>query len=136
MAGGVVWRPLLAGAWLLWLLPWASAVRRSDFPAAFLFGTATSSYQVITLDLHFFFSLSSALVCPNLLAMKWNQGGGFSREINDDPTNTHLLGWDLYPPPWACFGLHLIQAHVLVLSLEFCCTSDCGEKMHPPFLNI
>ena len=46
----------------------------------------------------------------------------FSREINDDPTNTHLLGWDLYPPPWACFGLHLIQAHVLVLSLEFCCT--------------
>jgi len=46
MAGGVVWRPLLAGAWLLWLLPWASAVRRSDFPAAFLFGTATSSYQI------------------------------------------------------------------------------------------
>ena len=78
MAGGGAWRPLLAGAWLLWLLPWASAVHRSDFPAAFLFGTATSSYQVITLDLHFFFSLSSALVCPNLLAMKWNQGGGFS----------------------------------------------------------
>jgi len=46
MAGGVVWRPLLAGAWLLWLLPWASAVRRSDFPAAFLFGTASDSGMV------------------------------------------------------------------------------------------
>ena len=66
MAGGVVWRPLLAGAWLLWLLPWASAVHRSDFPAAFLFGTATSSYQVITLDLHFFFLtlISSSLPQP------------------------------------------------------------------------
>jgi len=48
------WRLLLAGgASLLWLLvdlPWATAaVRRSDFPASFLFGTATSSYQVIDL---------------------------------------------------------------------------------------
>ncbi|XP_066348491.1 beta-glucosidase 18-like [Miscanthus floridulus] len=45
------WRLLLAGgASLLWLLvdlPWATAaVRRSDFPASFLFGTATSSYQI------------------------------------------------------------------------------------------
>lgn len=40
------WRLLLAGASLLWLLPWASAIHRSDFPASFLFGTATSSYQV------------------------------------------------------------------------------------------
>jgi beta-glucosidase len=49
MALGEAWRPpVLAGAcWLLLLLPWASAaVRRSDFPASFLFGTATSSYQV------------------------------------------------------------------------------------------
>ncbi|CAL5015957.1 unnamed protein product [Urochloa decumbens] len=46
---GEAWRPplLLAGAWLLLLLiPWASAVSRSDFPASFLFGTATSSYQI------------------------------------------------------------------------------------------
>ena len=80
MAGGEAWRPLLAGAWLLWLLPWASAVHRSDFPAAFLFGTATSSYQVITLNLHFFSSvlISSSLPQPVLLAMKWNQGAGFS----------------------------------------------------------
>ena len=47
-------RLLLAGAYysLLWLLdlPWATAaVRRSDFPASFLFGTATSSYQVCRL---------------------------------------------------------------------------------------
>ncbi|KAF8702699.1 hypothetical protein HU200_032522 [Digitaria exilis] len=32
---------------LLLMAPWASAaVRRSDFPASFLFGTATSSYQI------------------------------------------------------------------------------------------
>ncbi len=31
---------------LLLLLPLASAIHRSDFPASFLFGTATSSYQV------------------------------------------------------------------------------------------
>jgi beta-glucosidase len=37
---------LAAAAALLRLLPWASAVDRSDFPASFLFGTATSSYQV------------------------------------------------------------------------------------------
>ncbi|KAF8704134.1 hypothetical protein HU200_031625 [Digitaria exilis] len=43
----MAWRQLLAGASLLWwLLPWASAIHRSDFPASFLFGTATSSYQV------------------------------------------------------------------------------------------
>jgi hypothetical protein len=48
MAGKAAWRQLLAGAWLLlWLLPWAaSAIHRSDFPASFLFGTSTSSYQV------------------------------------------------------------------------------------------
>jgi len=44
-------RLMLAGALLLLLglldLPWATAaVRRSDFPASFLFGTATSSYQI------------------------------------------------------------------------------------------
>jgi hypothetical protein len=68
MAGGEAWRPLLAGAWLLWLLlPWASAVRRSDFPESFLFGTATSSYQVIALDLHHLlsqYSSSSSLPQP------------------------------------------------------------------------
>ncbi|KAK3144267.1 hypothetical protein QOZ80_4AG0310790 [Eleusine coracana subsp. coracana] len=37
---------LLAAASLLWLLPWASALDRSDFPESFLFGTATSSYQI------------------------------------------------------------------------------------------
>ncbi|WVZ86375.1 hypothetical protein U9M48_033167 [Paspalum notatum var. saurae] len=43
----LAWWPLLAGALLLlWLLPWASAIHRSDFPASFLFGTATSSYQI------------------------------------------------------------------------------------------
>ncbi|KAF8702698.1 hypothetical protein HU200_032521 [Digitaria exilis] len=43
----MAWRQLLAGASLLWwLLPWASAIHRSDFPASFLFGTATSSYQI------------------------------------------------------------------------------------------
>uniref|UniRef100_A0A0E0DG59 4-hydroxy-7-methoxy-3-oxo-3,4-dihydro-2H-1,4-benzoxazin-2-yl glucosidebeta-D-glucosidase n=1 Tax=Oryza meridionalis TaxID=40149 RepID=A0A0E0DG59_9ORYZ len=31
---------------LLLLLPLASAIHRSDFPASFLFGTATSSYQI------------------------------------------------------------------------------------------
>ncbi|CAN6249349.1 unnamed protein product [Urochloa humidicola] len=48
MAAGEAWRPLLAGASLLLLLliPKASAVSRSDFPASFLFGTATSSYQI------------------------------------------------------------------------------------------
>ena len=77
MAGGEVWRPLLAGAWLLWLLPWASAVRRSDFPAAFLFGTATSSYQVIAIDLHFWpVLISSSLPQPS--GHELNQGGGFS----------------------------------------------------------
>jgi len=43
-------RQVVAAASLLWLLllpwPWASAVHRSDFPASFLFGTATSSYQI------------------------------------------------------------------------------------------
>ncbi|RLM65872.1 beta-glucosidase 18-like isoform X2 [Panicum miliaceum] len=41
-------RQVVAVASLLWLLllPWASAIRRSDFPASFLFGTATSSYQI------------------------------------------------------------------------------------------
>jgi len=41
-------RQAVAVASLLWLLllPWASAIRRSDFPASFLFGTATSSYQI------------------------------------------------------------------------------------------
>lgn len=45
-------RFVLAGAlmiaWLLCLLPraTAAAVRRSDFPPSFLFGTATSSYQI------------------------------------------------------------------------------------------
>ncbi|KAL6652391.1 hypothetical protein ACP70R_011316 [Stipagrostis hirtigluma subsp. patula] len=42
---GKAWHLLAAS--LLWLLPWASAaVDRSDFPASFLFGTATSSYQI------------------------------------------------------------------------------------------
>ncbi|XP_062185431.1 beta-glucosidase 18-like isoform X2 [Phragmites australis] len=45
MAGQTTWL-LLAAASLLWLLPWTSAVDRSDFPASFLFGTATSSYQI------------------------------------------------------------------------------------------
>ncbi|TVU15261.1 hypothetical protein EJB05_38771, partial [Eragrostis curvula] len=43
--GGKAWL-VLAAASLLWLLPWAAAVDRSDFPASFLFGTATSSYQI------------------------------------------------------------------------------------------
>ncbi|CAN6235612.1 unnamed protein product [Urochloa humidicola] len=43
---GEAWWPLLAGAWLLLLIPWASAVNRTDFPASFLFGTVTSSYQI------------------------------------------------------------------------------------------
>ncbi|KAJ1271855.1 hypothetical protein BS78_06G157900 [Paspalum vaginatum] len=49
MAGKASWRLLLlaAGAWLLLWPPLASAaVHRSDFPASFLFGTATSSYQI------------------------------------------------------------------------------------------
>jgi hypothetical protein len=55
---------LLAGASLLWLLdlPWATAaVRRSDFPASFLFGTATSSYQVIDLLLIIASCLSASI---------------------------------------------------------------------------
>ncbi|RCV34504.1 hypothetical protein SETIT_7G164400v2 [Setaria italica] len=46
---GKAWRQLVAVASLLsvlWLLPWASAIHRSDFPVSFLFGTATSSYQI------------------------------------------------------------------------------------------
>ncbi|KAL6652393.1 hypothetical protein ACP70R_011318 [Stipagrostis hirtigluma subsp. patula] len=42
---GKAWWPLLTFS-LLWLLPWASAIHRSDFPSSFLFGTATSSYQI------------------------------------------------------------------------------------------
>jgi hypothetical protein len=63
---------MLAGSLLLLRLlglPWATAaVRRSDFPASFLFGTATSSYQVIPphhrpLDLSFAL-LPSSLARP------------------------------------------------------------------------
>jgi len=39
---------ILAFALLLQLLSLASALDRSDFPSSFLFGTATSSYQVNT----------------------------------------------------------------------------------------
>uniref|UniRef100_A0A0E0KST2 4-hydroxy-7-methoxy-3-oxo-3,4-dihydro-2H-1,4-benzoxazin-2-yl glucosidebeta-D-glucosidase n=1 Tax=Oryza punctata TaxID=4537 RepID=A0A0E0KST2_ORYPU len=47
MAGGSKTRiHALLVSTLLLLLPWASAIRRSDFPASFLFGTATSSYQI------------------------------------------------------------------------------------------
>jgi hypothetical protein len=70
MAGGAkARRLLLAGALLLLRLlglPWATAaVRRSDFPASFLFGTATSSYQVIPSH-HRPLDLSFALLPPSL----------------------------------------------------------------------
>ncbi|KAL6903507.1 hypothetical protein ACP4OV_004320 [Aristida adscensionis] len=45
MMAGKAWWPLLASSLLL-LLPRASAIHKSNFPASFLFGTATSSYQI------------------------------------------------------------------------------------------
>ncbi|CAL5026464.1 unnamed protein product [Urochloa decumbens] len=43
---GKAWLRLVTVASLLWLLPWASAIHRSDFPESFIFGAATSSYQI------------------------------------------------------------------------------------------
>ncbi|RLM65484.1 hypothetical protein C2845_PM16G13670 [Panicum miliaceum] len=102
MAGGEAWRPLLAGAWLLWLLlPWASAVRRSDFPESFLFGTATSSYQIEGAYLEGSKSLSNWDVLTHLPGrIKDGSTGDIADDhyhrFEDDVELMHSLGTNAY----------------------------------------
>ena len=109
MAGGAkARRLLLAGALLLLRLldlPWATvAVRRSDFPASFLFGTATSSYQVIPPSTSI--SRLQALVVSSVIRMR-------SGELRQNRIRMDHLSigrslsrgsWNMYSFYWAFLG--------------------------------